>query len=152
MGISCNTARQRWKSYCKIIKSACIFYFSCYFRNTRNCYRRFFMERTPHLEPNRLSNELERSFYNLSYAVQNLGRSLRGRYDMTNPAIALEDIKVAKQRLIDLERACKTDLARRAKYAASVGLPAPAKPLNTAVNKTPAEASKKKKPHLRSVA
>lgn len=71
------------------------------------------------------SNEIERSFYELYYSIQNIGRSTKGRYDMTNPARALVDINAAREKLKNLEKVCRADIRKRTKYAESMGLTVP---------------------------
>lgn len=71
------------------------------------------------------SNDIERSFYELHYSIQNIGRSTKGRYDMINPARALSEINEARDKLRNLEKICRADIRKRIKYAESMGLPIP---------------------------
>jgi len=82
-------------------------------------------QHTPTVIPSRTSNDLERSFYELFYAVQNVGRSTKGRYDMTDPARALLDAKTVRQQLLKLERVCRADIRKRNKYAIANDFPIP---------------------------
>lgn len=65
----------------------------------------------------RSSNPIERSFYDLTTRVDILGRTAKGRYDTTDPAVALKRIKEVRTALAAMEMVCRQDVKDRREAA-----------------------------------
>lgn len=67
----------------------------------------------------RSSNPIERSFFELATRVDILGRTAKGRYDTTDPAVALKRIKEVRTALAAMEVVCRQDVKDRREAAAA---------------------------------